>query len=326
MKRTLGILLLIFIRINANGGDNIRLCRIKYINEHKDDAVRDMLKTGVPASVTLAQACLESQDGESKLAKEANNHFGIKCSEWTGPYYTLDDDKKDECFRKYKTTLESYDDHSLFLSTRPRYAPLFQLSPTDYKGWAKGLKKAGYATEPAYADRLIKIIEDNQLYLLDQQKEILYTASANDKMIGSVEEGTTKKIYVPSVEAVDAFASRKILLMNGIEYIVSKKGDNLKSLAKELQLGYWQLPKYNEMNEKVALVEGQILYIKPKKDEGDKSVYTVKPGDTILSIAQDNGIKSKFIYKYNKLQEGVRVEPGQQLYLKKSHLVKNLSE
>ena len=138
-------------------------------------------------------------------------------------------------------------------------------------------------------------------------------------MIGSVEESSAKKIYVPSVEAVDAFSSRKILLMNGIEYVLVKKGDNLKSLAKELQLGYWQIPKYNEMNENVALVEGQILYIKPKNDEGDKPVYTVKPGDTILSIAQENGIKSKYIYKYNKLQEGVRVEPGQQLYLKKSH-------
>ena len=323
MKRNLGILFLIFISINANGGDTIRLSRIKYINKHKDDAVRDMLKTGVPASVTLAQACLESQDGESKLANEANNHFGIKCSEWTGPYYTLDDDKKDECFRKYKTTLESYDDHSLFLSTRPRYASLFQLSPTDYKGWAKGLKKAGYATEPAYAERLIKIIEDNQLYLLDQQKEIIYTASANDKMIGSVEESSAKKIYVPSVEAVDAFTSRKILLMNGVEYIVAKKGDNLKSLAKELQLGYWQLPKYNEMNENKGLTEGQILYMKPKKDEGEIPIYIVKPGDTILSIAQENGIKSKFIYKYNNLEEGMRVEPGQQIYLKKSHQAKN---
>lgn len=323
MKRTLGFLFLIFASIRVLGGDNIRPSRIKYINEHKDDAVRDMLKTGVPASITLAQACLESQDGGSELAKGANNHFGIKCSEWTGPTYTQDDDKKDECFRKYKTTLESYDDHSLFLSKRPRYASLFQISMTDYKGWAKGLKKAGYATDPTYADRLIKIIEDNQLYLLDQGKEVQYTASLNNNLIGSGEEGGAKKIYVPSVEPIDAFTSRKILSGNGIDYIIVRKGDNFKSLAQELKLGYWQLPKYNEMNEKTELIEGQIVYIKPKKNEGSQTLYTVKPGDTILTIAQDNGIKSKFIYKYNNLHEGTRVEPGQQLYLTKSHQIKN---
>lgn len=318
MKRTFGILFLIFISIKTQGGDNIRPCRIKYINDHKEDAVRDMIKTGVPASITLAQACLESQDGESALARKANNHFGIKCSEWTGPSYIQDDDKKDECFRKYKSTLDSYDDHSLFLRSRPRYASLFQLSVTDYKGWAKGLKKAGYATEPAYADRLIKIIEDNQLYLLDQQKEIQFTASLDNKLISSGEEKKIKKIYVPSVEAVDAFTSRKILSSNGIDFIIVKKGDNFKSLAQEFKLGYWQLPKYNEMDQNTQLKEGQIVFLKPKKNEGSKEKCIVKPGDTILSIAQENGIKTKYIYKYNNLQEGSRVEAGQQLNLMKS--------
>ncbi len=323
MIRFLGILFLIIISIKTQGGDIVRPSRIKYINDHKDDAVRDMIRTGVPASITLAQACLESQDGESALARKANNHFGIKCSEWTGPSYIQDDDKKDECFRKYKSTLDSYDDHSLFLRSRPRYSTLFQLSITDYKGWAKGLKKAGYATEPAYADRLIKIIEDNQLYLLDQQKEIQFTASTDNKMIGATEEKKVKKIYVPSVEAVDAFTSRKILSSNGIDYIIVKKGDNFKSLAHELKLGYWQLPKYNEMDQNTQLKEGQIVFIKPKKNEGSKAICIVKPGDTILSIAQENGIKSKYIYKYNNLQEGSRVEAGQQLYLMKSNKVKN---
>ncbi len=323
MKRAFGILFLIVTNINVQGGDTIRPSRIKYINDHKDDAIRDMLKTGVPASVTLAQACLESQDGGSALAREANNHFGIKCSEWIGPFYIQDDDTKDECFRKYKTTLDSYDDHSLFLRTRPRYASLFQLPLTDYKGWAKGLKKAGYATDPSYAERLIKIIEDNQLHLLDQQKEIQFTASLDNKMIGSNEERSVKKIYVPSVEAVDAFESRRILSNNGVDYIIVRKGDNLKSLSKELNLGYWQLPKYNEMNEEKELHEGQIVFIKPKKNEGSKLTYIVKPGDTILSIAQENGIKSKYIYKYNNLQEGAKVEAGQQIYLMKSHQIRN---
>ena len=233
MKRNLIILFLLFAFNAVNGGDTIRLSRIKYINDHKDDAIRDMHKTGVPASITLAQACLESQDGCSPLAKEANNHFGIKCSDWTGPSYIQDDDKKDECFRKYNTTLESYDDHSLFLSTRPRYASLFKIEAKDYKGWAKGLKKAGYATDPTYADRLIKIIEENQLYLLDQEKEIQYSASLSSEAISIVEEKKSKKIYVPSVEPLDVFSERKVLSRNGIDYILVKKGDNMKSLSKE---------------------------------------------------------------------------------------------
>jgi LysM repeat protein len=331
MKRTLGLLFLLLICGIANGGDTIiRPARIKYINEHKDDAIRDMKRTGVPASITLAQACLESLDGCSPLAKEANNHFGIKCSDWTGPSYIQDDDKKDECFRKYKTTLDSYDDHSLFLSTRPRYAFLFQLDKNDYKAWAKGLKKAGYATDPTYADRLIKIIEDNQLYLLDQEKDIQFTASnkieiedPSDSKSDVNGSRSGKKVYVPSVEAVDAFSPRKILSNNGVDYVIARKGDNFKSLARELKLGYWQLPKYNEMPSETELAEGQIVYIKPKKSEGLQPLYTVKPGDTITSIAQENGIKTKYIFKYNDMQEGARVEPGQQIYLKKNNQSKS---
>ncbi|HQW24183.1 MAG TPA: glucosaminidase domain-containing protein, partial [Bacteroidia bacterium] len=128
---------------------------MRYITEHKEDAIREMIKSGVPASITMAQACLESSDGNSPLAINANNHFGIKCSNWVGPSYIQDDDAKDECFRKYNTALESYDDHSNFLKTRPRYSFLFSLEQGDYIGWAKGLKQAGYATNPDYANRLI---------------------------------------------------------------------------------------------------------------------------------------------------------------------------
>ncbi len=318
MKRTLAILFLFFLSIRLLAGDSIRPSREKYISEHKDDAIRDMKKTGVPASITLAQACLESHDGASALAREANNHFGIKCSDWTGPYYIQDDDKKDECFRKYNSTLESYDDHSLFLSTRPRYAFLFKLELTDYKGWAKGLKKAGYATDPNYADRLIKIIEDNQLYLLDLEKESQLTASVNNEPISPEIESKPKKIYVPSVEPIDAFNERKIYTKNGLEYIIAKKGDDLHTLAQELKLGYWQLPKYNEMSENTALMPGQIIYVKPKKSEGFLPSYVVKPGDSVHSIAQETGIKTKYIYKYNNLQEGASLEPGQEIFLKKT--------
>lgn len=315
MKRIVVFILLAFSTYHVFGGDSFRPSRQKYIEEHKFDAVRDMKKTGIPASITLAQACLESQDGMSTLAKEANNHFGIKCSNWNGPSYIQDDDTKDECFRKYNSTLESYDDHSLFLLTRPRYAALFQLEITDYKGWAKGLKKAGYATDPNYAVRLIKIIEDNQLYQFDKMQESDPVASENNYLPEM--HSSADRVYVPSVTVVDAFQTRKIFSINGVDYVIAKQGDDFKSIAQELKLGYWQLPKYNEMNDGTVLSAGQIVYIKPKKNEGNETVYTVKPGDTVLDIAQACGIKSKFIYKYNELKEGASIEAGQQLFLKK---------
>lgn len=316
MEKLISLFFVLACAINCVASDKVRPERIKYITAHKDDAIRDMIKTGVPASITLAQACLESQDGGSKLAREANNHFGIKCSDWKGPSFIQDDDEKDECFRKYKSTLDSYDDHSLFLKTRPRYSFLFELDPTDYKGWAKGLKKAGYATDPNYAIRLIKIIEDNQLYLLDQGREVQYMASINSQNDPGPYVPATKKIYVPAVEAVEAFPTRKILKINGIDCVIAKKGETLKSIAQEQKLGYWQLPRYNELKKDEALKEGQIVFLKPKKSSAATKFYTVKPGDTVLSISQANGIKSKYIYKYNHLPEGAKIEIGQQLKLK----------
>src|ERR1035437_5343511 len=146
-----------------------RISKEEYIEKYREDAIKDMIRTKVPASITLGQAMLESDCGNSKLAKNANNHFGIKCHNgWNGGTYMMDDDAKNECFRKYKSVLDSYNDHSDFLKTRSRYAFLFDLKPTDYKGWAEGLKKAGYATSPSYPRDLIKIIEDNKLYELDK--------------------------------------------------------------------------------------------------------------------------------------------------------------
>lgn len=301
-------------------GEARKMTRSEYIALYKDDAIRDMQKTGVPACITMAQALLESNDGNSPLAIEANNHFGIKCAEWTGPSYIQDDDKRDECFRKYNSVLESYDDHSNFLKTRPRYSSLFQLEQTDYKGWAKGLKKAGYATDPTYADRLIKIIEDNQLYLLDQGQTPAEFASTSNTIISLPEpkiNAEPKRIFVPSVEVVDPYNSRRVLKVNGVDYIIARKGETFKSIAQEFELGYWQLPKYNEMDDDVPLQEGQIVFLKPKKKEGERSSYTVKNGDTVYYIAQMMGIKTKYLYKYNNLTEGQQLQPGQKIYLKK---------
>jgi LysM repeat protein len=315
----------------SSAGDSARMSREDYIVLHQADAVKDMQKTGVPASITLAQALLESEDGNSTLAKQANNHFGIKCAEWMGPTFTKDDDKQDECFRKYNSVLESYDDHSNFLRTRERYAFLFKLDLTDYKGWAKGLKKAGYATNPEYASRLIKIIEDYQLTLLDKGKNIrleINTASEPVASTGTspihemapIPEKSSPKYerkYETPVTIVDIFTKRKVLTNNGVDYVIAKKGDTFKSLSKELELGYWQLPKYNEMNEDSPIKEGQIIYIKPKNSETSKTFYVTKEGDTIHSISQELGIKSKYIYKWNNLSNDQEIQSGQKIWLQK---------
>ncbi len=335
MKVTSFLVFFTLIGLNNSFAADPKAARMKYITEHKEDAIREMIKSGVPASITMAQACLESSDGNSPLAINANNHFGIKCSNWVGPSYIQDDDAKDECFRKYNTALESYDDHSNFLKTRPRYAFLFELDKTDYKAWAKGLKKAGYATDPSYADRLIKIIEDYQLHMLDTQEELpLYadtkspvpsstsasSNTSNDETIAEAipkTEVRPKRVFVPSVDVVDPFSSRKVSEKNGIKYVIAHHGDTYHSLAKELNLGYWQLPKYNETTEDAALLEGEIVYIQPKKKEGEKKFYISKPGDTIFSISQEHGIKTKYLYKYNELNEGAAIPPGKKIYLQK---------
>lgn len=317
IKRNL-LLLSLFIPMLIQAADGRKITRAEYIAMYKDDAINDMKKMGVPASITMAQALLESSDGNSNLARHANNHFGIKCSDWKGPSYIQDDDTKDECFRKYKSVLESYDDHSNFLRTRPRYAFLFEYDLKDYKSWAKGLKKAGYATEPTYAERLIKIIEDNQLYLLDIDTGGPAYASNDRNPV--LEEKTSREVNhlsVPAVEVVNAFDTRVIKQNNGVDYIIVRNGDTFHSLALEFELGHWQLPKYNEMNSDQALVAGQMIYLKPKKSSGSKSLVVAKAGDTIHSIAQSAGIKVKYLCKYNDLNEEQALRPGQKVYLKK---------
>jgi len=326
--------LFLSLRQTAEAGDNRKMSREEYIAEYQDDAVRDMQKTGVPASITLAQALLESNDGNSPLAVEANNHFGIKCAGWNGPTFLHDDDKRDDCFRKYNSVFESYDDHSLFLKSRPRYASLFELRQDDYKSWAKGLKKAGYATDPHYADRLVKIIEDHHLYDLDHPQSNSMTASnypdnpVPEKESGSPNEVREANEYHPrhlnhvmvaSVEAVDAFSHRTVEQINGVDFIRARRGDTYQRIAREFELGSWQLPKYNETESSGELLEGQVVYLKPKKSSGSGPEYITKDGDSVYSVSQATGIKMKFICKYNGLHEGDTLEAGRRILLRKKN-------
>ena len=294
------------------------MTRNDYIALHKDDAIHDMQKTGVPASITLAQALLESDDGNSPLATEANNHFGIKCADWTGETFLKDDDKKNDCFRKYNSVIESYDDHSNFLKTRPRYAACFKLDITDYRGWARELKKAGYATNPQYAERLIKIIEDNNLAVLDTGGELPAVtsepvASSDVKELPLPES----KAIIPTTAEIDPYTNHHVFTNNGVSYVIVKKSDTYKKLSDEFELGAWQISKYNELPNNAGLTAGQKIYIQPKKRTGKQSFCVVSRGQSLHDIAQEQGIKLKMLCKWNGLNENARVTTGQKLWLKK---------
>lgn len=279
----------------------------EYIALYKADAIREMQLFHVPASITLAQGMLESDNGNSALAVYANNHFGIKChKEWTGETYTQDDDTKDECFRKYGAVYDSYVDHSEFLKTRPRYAALFELKMTDYVGWAKGLKSAGYATDPKYADRLIDLIERYKLNEYDKLEGLSPIVAEPQKTEG------TKTV------TANGMNRREIYLNNNRKFIVAKQGDTFMKLAQELEMGVWQLYKYNDMNKDSSLRQGQMLYIQPKRNKCSDDKCQVRPGETMHDISQKYGVKLKKLYLYNNMEPGTQPKAGQVIYLRKA--------
>lgn len=285
----------------------------EYISLHKDDAVRDMLKNGVPASITLAQAMFESDNGNSTLAREANNHFGIKCHEgWTGETLYQDDDKSNECFRKYQSVLDSYDDHSEFLKTRPRYAFLFSYDRTDYKSWAYGLKKAGYATNPQYPEHLIKIIEENNLYVFDT------VTSPGSAVIASVEVPVKRPVQPDAaVTEVALVQQRKNGELNETQYVIAREGDTYQTLAKELDLMPWQILKYNDLKKTDRIKGGETIFVKPKRNKAQTAYHTLERGETLRDVSQRYGVKLKALYKYNRLADGTQPTAGERIWLNK---------
>jgi len=294
------------------------LTREQYIETYKDIAIHKMKEFGIPASITLAQGLLESNNGNSALAVDANNHFGIKChKEWNGKRYYMDDDEKNECFRKYKNVVESYKDHSLFLTQRDRYSSLFDLDITDYKGWARGLKKAGYATNPKYADLLINIIEDNYLYEFDNiEMSETYATEVQ------VETDQEDRVYL-SVKDIDSLApikigggDRKIYINNGVKYIIARKGDTFYKIADDLNIYTYQVYKYNDLDKNDQIKEGEILYVEKKKKRGLVNKHKVKKGETMRTISQIYAVRLKSMYKLNEVKPGFQPSTGMQLYIK----------
>jgi LysM repeat protein len=265
--------------------------------------------SGIPASIIMAQACLESDNGNSMLAVDANNHFGIKChATWKGEVMYHDDDRAKECFRKYNTPEGSFSDHSDFLRYRDRYAGLFSLSATDYKGWAHGLKKAGYATNPVYAELLIKIIEENKLYELDKEPVKLAAPTQIEQEQNTVEVDT----YIFEVH-------RKQLRRNKVKYVLARGNETYKDIATELGMKPKKLEQYNDTKDH-RLSYGEVVYIEKKKRSTVKSlpIHIAESNETMHSISQRYAVRLDKLYEYNGMKKGQEPKAGDEIFLQKN--------
>ncbi|WP_280744196.1 MULTISPECIES: glucosaminidase domain-containing protein [unclassified Parabacteroides] len=293
------VCLLFFINASVHAESQRKISSYeKYIKEYSHIAVQQQQTHKIPASITLAQGLLESGAGQSVLAKKSNNHFGIKCHDWTGAKVYHNDDKKNECFRKYKNVAESYEDHSQFLTSRSRYSDLFKLNQKDYKGWAKGLQKSGYATDKAYANKLIKLIEDYELYNYDSGKTNVKTS--------------------PEKKPSSTVTARTVYKAHGLNYVYAESNDALSQIAEATGIQAKDLRKFNEIPEAFPLQKGDIVYLVKKKKKADKPYYDhiVQIGESMHSISQKYGIQIKSLYKMNKKKEDYIPTEGDLLKLR----------
>ena len=270
-QKKIQFLCCLFIFINLVSAQGQTISRREYIVKFAPLAVKQMQIHKIPASITLAQGILESNNGNSRLAIKGNNHFGIKCHGWEGKEIYADDDKKHECFRNYKNVIESYRDHSIFLKKYNRYSFLFDYKIKDYKSWAFGLKKAGYATNNKYPELLIKIIEENELFKYDKVSTDQLMASSRD-------------IYLHS---------------NKIKYVIANELETYQIIAEELNLKLWQLYKYNDSKSNDRLAAGTKVFIQPKRNKCKKRIHIVKDNETLYEISQYYGLKLKKLQRRN---------------------------
>ena len=294
--------------------------REEYIEKYKDAAIQSMKTHGIPASITLAQGCLESADGNSDLAVRANNHFGIKChNDWKGPtYYKKGDDRGRSCYRKYRNPSESFKDHSLRYGQR--YAFLFDLQITDYKGWSHGLKKAGYATDPQYAQKLIKIIEDYRLYRFDQEiyakaekkPDLLPPSPSQLQQVMELNPAKNSLLYKYS-------RNRVIYKRNGVPYILAGDLDTYKSIADEYNLFTGELLRFNDLKKPVELAPGTVVYLQRKKAKAQRhmEIHIAVEGDTYYDISQKYAVRIKKLFKYNGYKDGDILHVGDEIFLRR---------
>lgn len=325
MKERICLLFLFLFVLKASAQDTYQQRVINYITTYKALAIEEMKRTGVPASITIGQGIIETEAGRSALATIANNHFGIKChQDWKGETYYFDDDAPNECFRKYDSPNQSFKDHSNFLKGKQRYACLFQLEKIDYKGWSKGLKACGYATNPRYAEILITAIENNNLQQYDQLGlDPNYVEHKNSpdsiKAICNIQNQDPETDAIISDLVSDPQHGR-VYFFNNIKCIELKQGETLQKVAAEYELGIKRLLKYNDMNSKTKTHPGDRIYLQPKHRNGDLAYHTVKEGETMFEISQMHGIQLLFLVEKNIMFIGNEVEAGEVLNLRSNRI------
>ncbi len=297
----------------------------QYIEKYAPTAVSEMHRSGVPASITLAQGLLESGSGRSTLATNGNNHFGIKCHKnWKGATIHADDDRKNECFRSYKSADESFRDHSDFLRYSDRYKFLFELDRTDYKGWAYGLKQAGYATDPAYASKLIKYIEDYDLARFDtlsqEEEATLPKSPLQIEEAVAVVPGASSAVVVEADELYRFSLSRQMYAKNGVPFVYAAEGETYSSIAKNYHLFCKEILRFNDLKKEQPLSAGEVVYLQPKKKaapEGLDLYIVAEDGEALRDICQRFALRESAVRKLNGFSSGeVRLSEGDGIKLR----------
>lgn len=332
MKVEIRTLLLTLVALTvglvAEAQSRVKYTTEEYIARWNKTAVEHQEKYGIPASITLAQGILESNNGNGRLAIEANNHFGIKCkNDWTGPSISHDDDAVGECFRKYHSAEESFEDHANYIDTQPRYDSLFRHSETDYVAWARGLKAAGYATDPLYAEKLIRIIEENRLYLYDRGEKVL------DQRVAEVEQTEQEIVAEKPVETaaasdvvdidnytvtVNPHHGYAVQMVNGVEYVVAKAGDTYEKIAALFDVPVKKLYKFNDVAFGAALDEGERLFLQRKQKHyvGSDLYHTSVEGETLRGVAQRYGVRLAKLAALNRFPSDATLHEGQHIKLR----------
>ena len=327
MKRSVLILLFALADVvSVSAAAKERQTREEYVEKYKAIAIAHMERYGIPASITMAQGILESDSGNSHLSKSSNNHFGIKCKKsWTGDKVYHDDDAKGECFRAYPSVEASYQDHADFLDQSPRYDSLFIYQSDDYRSWARGLKAAGYATTPDYAERLVKIIESMKLYLLDKENGgKMYSAAKNatanteawfESNIATSDEQINPNAFRVTVNSHKGYG---VYRTNHTFYVVAKEGDTFESVGNTFDISPKMLRKFNDVAKDATLAKGNIVYIERKKTQwqGNMMQHKVVRDENLYSISQSYGIRLKSLIKLNNMRAGEDVKKGDIIRLK----------
>ncbi len=319
--RLLFLILLVNTALMARGQQSEVV--LKYIETYRDMAVLEMQRTGIPAAIKLAQGIHESMAGTSDLVKRSNNHFGIKCkSNWTGESVRHTDDAPNECFRKYNDPMDSYRDHSEFLRNSKRYASLFELDPTDYIGWANGLKKAGYATNPKYPQVIINLIQKYQL----QDYTMIAMGSlpprkgmtAGQSLRGDEEPvALSADFNEVAVEAPKRDYPTGEFKINETRVIYAKAGTSFLAIAQQHNISLAKIFEFNDQPESETVSNDQLVFLQRKRKSGMNEIHQVRAGETIWHIAQAEGIRLESLLEYNHLTREMQPAEGEQLYLRK---------